>query len=84
MGSRLSLLIDDKLIKIIRLFLTNDSGIFHLQSISKESGVSIATTHRMIKKLVDVGLVNQVIVGKTKVYHTNKELKQDFMILLGE
>ena len=78
MSSRIGLLLDPKLHRLIQLFLNDKEGLYHLQKISTESKVPLGTTFRLMKKLVDAELVETVPVGKLKLYRTNKEVAKDF------
>ncbi len=61
-------LIDPKVIKILDLFLKNKDKLFHLNKISEEAKVSIASTFRIISKLVSLNLLDVVVIGKMKIY----------------
>lgn len=84
MSSRLEFFIDKKLLKLIRLFLKRQDELFSLYVISQETKVSIGSTFRLIKNLVDSGLVSIIKVGKTKLYKTNEKHLEEFMILKAE
>jgi len=61
-------LLDDKLIKVISVFMKHPSKKFYLSEISKMSGVNTATTFRILKKLVGQELVHMDVLGKVRVY----------------
>lgn len=61
-------LLDPKLVRVLRLLLTNKGKLFHLQNISVESGVSISTVFRIMPVLVKKGIIEQIRVGKIKLY----------------
>ena len=65
-------LIDDKLIRVISLFMKYPSKKFYLSEISKLSNVNTATTFRILKKLVGEKLVNMDVIGKVRVYQLGK------------
>lgn len=44
-------LIDDKLVKVVKLYVNNPDQEFYLREVSKKTGVSPASTHRILKKL---------------------------------
>ena len=65
-------LLDNKLIKIISLFMKHPSKKFYLSEISKLSGVNTATTFRIMKKLATQELINVDVIGKVRVYQLGK------------
>lgn len=64
----LSGLLDDKLIRIISLFIKNPGKKFYLSEISKLSGVNTATTFRILKKLVVQEVISIDVIGKIRIY----------------
>jgi Mn-dependent DtxR family transcriptional regulator len=82
MVSRISQIIEPKLLKIIKLFLEKETEIFHLLQISKEAKVPLGTTFRLINKLKKIGLVDTITIGKSKLYRTNIDAAHDFKMLL--
>ena len=61
MVERLNLLesvFDKKTVKILEELL-NIKNIFYLRDLSKKTGVSLATTYRIIQKLVKLGIVEK-------------------------
>lgn len=88
MVDRLKLLkevFDDKTVRVLEE-LTKIQDIFYLRDLSKETGVSLATTYRIIKKLVDIGIVKKEKVGKFVQYKVKKGEKFNEInsMLLGE
>ena len=68
----LSTLFDEKTVKVLkRLLLKKD--IFYLRDISREAGVSLATTFRIVQKLKDLGLVERQKRDKFTFYSLIKE-----------
>ena len=65
-------LLDDKLIKVISLFMKHPGKKFYLSEVSKLSGVNTATTFRILKKLVGEDLISMDIIGKVRVYQLGK------------
>lgn len=61
-------LFDKKILSILKLFLFDETDQFYLREISKKAGVPVATTFRIIKKLKEVGIINEKIIKKTKLY----------------
>ncbi len=81
MSSNLGLLIEPKLLKLVQLFLKNKEELYTLDLISKTTKVPIGSTFRLMKKLVDTGIVDVITVGKTKLYKTNKKKAKEFGVL---
>lgn len=73
-------LIDKKIVKILRLFFENKGELFHINMISKKSKVPLATTFRIIKKLVDLDTITTIEIGKFKVYKLNANKKTEILI----
>lgn len=67
-------LLDSKLVKILDVFIKNKTKLFHLQKLSQESKVPIATTFRVISKLVSLGFVDVIVVGKLKLYRIKEKI----------
>lgn len=65
-------LLDDKLIKVISLFMKYPGKKFYLSEISKLSGVNTATTFRILKKLAAQDLISVDVIGKVRVYQLGK------------
>lgn len=61
-------LFDTKSLKILRLFLDDKDKEFYLREISKNVEVPVATTFRIVKKLVELNVVELVIIKKFKLY----------------
>lgn len=78
-------LIDSKILKVIKFLLKSKGKLLHLQQISKGSKVSMGTVFRIIPKLVKIGVVKQISVGKIKLYQVgdNKKRKEIEKVLDG-
>jgi uncharacterized membrane protein len=61
-------IVDDKIRKILDMFIKRKGELFHLHKISKLSNVPISSSFRMVKKLVDFGFITSIKIGKFKVY----------------
>lgn len=61
-------LFDKKTLDVLRLFYQNDKKEFYIRELSRLSKVSLATTFRVVQKLVKLKLVNQIQISKFKVY----------------
>lgn len=65
-------IIDHKIYKILRLFLDNKEELFHLNKISSQAKVPLASTFRIVRKLVRLNLITIVQVGKMKLYKVKR------------
>lgn len=59
---------DKKTLSILKLFLFDDTKQFYLREISKKTRVPVSSTFRIVRKLKSLGLVNENIIKKTKLY----------------
>ncbi len=57
-------LFDKKMITLIKLFLRKRDQQFYLKEISKQTKIPLASTHRLLTKLVELE-----IISKTKIKH---------------
>jgi sugar-specific transcriptional regulator TrmB len=65
-------LVEEKTLKILDLLLKNKQKHFHLSEISNKSKIPIASTFRIINKLVSLKIVDVTIIGKMKIYRISK------------
>jgi hypothetical protein len=72
-------LFDSKLLGVLRLFLQFPEKKFYLKEISDSSEVSIATTHRILTRLVKLDVLSEIKISKFKVYELAKNDKVDFL-----
>ena len=70
----LTQLLDSKLKNILDVFLQNKGQLFHLKKLSEESKVPLATTFRLVSKLVGSGFLDITLVGKIKLYKIKEKL----------
>jgi sugar-specific transcriptional regulator TrmB len=68
-------LFDEKVIEIVNLFLDNPEKRFCLTDISSLSKVNIATTFRILNKLISKGFVRTIVIGKVRIYQLEKNEK---------
>ena len=70
-------LFDKKTLAVLRLFSTNADKQYYLREIAKATRVPIATVFRITRKLVTLGIINEIKIKKFKIYQfaTNKEAK---------
>lgn len=77
----LSSLFDEKKLNVLSVFLSDPKKEFYLQQVSDESKVPIATTYRIVNKLVSVEVLVCNKVSKFKVYHLNENATEVVHIL---
>ena len=68
----LSSLFDHKTVDVLRKLLLKSNN-FYIRDVSKETGVPLATTFRIIQKLTALGLVQKKEMDKFVFYSVNKE-----------
>ena len=61
-------LFDEKLIKIINIFLDSPEKRFCLTDISNLSRINVSTTFRILNKLVEKKIIKTIIIGKVRIY----------------
>lgn len=61
-------LFDQKILHILREFYAQDQHQFYLREIAKLTSVSVATTFRILNRLVELSILEQVTAGTTKLY----------------
>ncbi len=67
----LSKIFDIKTVEVIKILITK-RGRFYLRDLSRESGVSLATTYRIVQKLKDIGVVYKDGKEKIEFYELNR------------
>ncbi len=78
-ASLLEGLFDSKKMKVIRVMMQDTSKQYYLRELSKSANVPVATTFRIIQKLMALGLVKQIKVSKFKVYQWQDNEKSKFV-----
>lgn len=84
MGNVLDELIDRKIKAILTVILGDKEGLFHLQKISKMSKVPIASSFRILRKLVDSNIVEVIKIDKFKVYRLANNKKTKALVNIWE
>ena len=71
-------LIDKKMVKIIELFSNNPDKEFYLRQVSKLTGISPATTYRILNQLLKREIIEQRVINRFKLYalKNNEKAKQ--------
>lgn len=78
-------LLDEKLTKVILIFVRNPNKRFYLSEISKLSDVNPTTTFRILNKLVDKKIISVVVIGKVRAYQLSRSEKaQDLAKMLDK
>ncbi|MGV8169348.1 MAG: winged helix-turn-helix domain-containing protein [Candidatus Nanoarchaeia archaeon] len=80
----LETLFDKKIIKVLRLLINNPDREFYLREISKLTKVSPATTHRILKSLKELDLVQEKKNRYLKLYTANQKNLAMFSELLED
>ncbi len=62
---------DEKTVKLLQCLLRKEE-IFYLRNLSRESGVSLATTHRIVQRLLKMGLVTKESKDKMVYYQITR------------
>ena len=68
-------LVDDKILRILKLFLSKPDEFFHINKVSKESDVPLATAFRIINTLLENDLIEFQRISKFKIYRIKKSNK---------
>ena len=77
-------IVDDKILKILKTLSKHNKDIYHLNKLSKQSKVPIATTSRIMKTLVKQDIAETIKVGKIRLYRLKKTDKtKEIQRLLG-
>ncbi len=79
-GDVLRELFDEKTIDVLSLFHSSPDETFYLREISEKTGVSAATTYRIIQRLLETEVITKTEVKTAKLYTlrdtgVNRELK---------
>ena len=72
-------LFDDKILKVLKLFIDNKSKKYYLREISRLTGISPATTYRILNKLVDKNFLKIEKIKKTKLYKFSNNEKTELL-----
>jgi hypothetical protein len=72
-------LFDPKILKILKLFFREREATYYLREISRNTGVSLASTYRIVAKLVRLEIVEQIRIKKFKLYKLGQNKKVSFL-----
>ncbi len=81
----LCMLFDDKTVAVLKKLLVK-KDIFYLRDLSKESGVSLATTYRIVQRLKDLGIVQKKQQDKYSLYELTRSasiFEQVYNLIIG-
>ena len=81
--SMISGLVDNKIVKILNVLISNPDEHFHIQKLSKDSKVPLSSTFRIVKKLEKSNIIKITTIGKFKIYQIRKEQVKELKSLLG-
>jgi DNA-binding Lrp family transcriptional regulator len=76
-GRILEEMFDKKTLAVLRLFSQNGEKQYYLREISKTTRVPIATVFRIVRRLVDLSVIQEIKIKKFKLYQygAGKEAK---------
>ena len=79
-------LIDSKVVSVLKVLFSDKEKQFYLKETSEEAVVPMATTYRILQKLKDLSLVDEIKIGKFKVYSAANNDKVVFLdnLIKGE
>jgi DNA-binding MarR family transcriptional regulator len=75
----LETLFDKKILVILKLFLKKKDQQFYLKEISKQTKVSLASTHRILNKLSDLGVIERTKIKHLKIYKLAENEKTKYL-----
>lgn len=75
---------DKKTLAVLKLFLFDNTDRFYLREISKKAKVPVATTFRIIKQLKALGIIDEHIIKKTKLYSLSRNKNTQLLSSLLE
>jgi len=72
-------LFDKKMLTILKLFLKKKDQQFYLKEISKQTKVPLATTHRILNKLLDSEIIDRTKIKHLKIYKLSDNEKTKYL-----
>ncbi len=72
-------LIDENILKVLKVFINNPDQKFYLRELAKKARVPPATTYRILRKLLKLDLIVESNVKKFKFYGLH-ESNADFLV----
>jgi len=77
-------LFDKKLLNILKLFLKKKDQQFYLKEISKQTKVPLASTHRILNKLLNLEIIERTKIKHLKIYKLKENEKTKFLEAIFE
>jgi predicted transcriptional regulator len=68
-------IIDDKLLRVLKLFFNNPDEYYHINKVSQDTKVPLATTFRIINNLSENEIIEFHKIAKFKIYRLAKNKK---------
>ncbi len=75
-------LVDRKIARILTILINNPNDHFHIQKLSSMSRVPLSSTFRIVNKLVKMGIIEIIKVGKFKIYRLNEEKRKELAAIV--
>jgi hypothetical protein len=72
-------LFDKKVIEVLKLFFRYSERQFYLQELSRESGVPIATTSRILSKLERLDILDVATISRFRLYRLKENKKVEYL-----
>jgi len=72
-------LFDKKMLTILKLFLKKKDQQFYLKEISKQTKVPLATTHRILNKLLELEIIDRTKIKHLKIYKLAQNEKTKYL-----
>lgn len=72
-------LFDEKIIRILRQFLEEPQKQFYLKELSDYTKTSIASTHRILQRLVNLEIIKEIKISKFRAYQLLQNEKTEFL-----
>ncbi|MBT4595884.1 helix-turn-helix domain-containing protein [Candidatus Woesearchaeota archaeon] len=72
-------LIEKKLLLLIKTILSEPNKEFYLQELSEKSKVPIATTFRLLNKLIELKLIEERKISRFTIYKLSKNKEIEFL-----
>ncbi len=72
-------LFDDKMLSVLRLFISGEENTYYLREISKLTKIPPATTYRILKKLTEAKVLELTVIKNAKIYSLAKNKNTDFL-----
>jgi len=72
-------LFDKKMLTILKLFLKKKDQQFYLKEISKQTRVPLATTHRILNKLLELEVIEKTKIKHLKIYKLKENEKTKYL-----